>query len=143
MDSEGRRHPFEVLDYLGEPVEIDAEIAPLMRLVWQHELDTFNSCQDFNGRGIVRVEFDGPSATDFLNLVAGQDGELRDHILHSSPIEFTDPEGFDAWVREHGSTYSLLPWLGWEEPDEMRFVVSVHFPRSDLSAVVAALEAGA
>jgi len=128
VGSNGRRHPFDVLEYEGERVEIDAGIVPLIELLWSHGFDTFNSCEDFEGGGIVWVEFDGPSATEFLNLVAGRDGELRGHILHS-------PTG------EHGWTYSVLPWPGWgSDPDEIRFLVSVHFPRRDLAAVVAALE---
>jgi len=135
-------HPHSMLEHDGEPVEIDVEIVPLIELVWSHGLDTFNSCQDFGGDGQVWVEFDGPSATDFLNLVAGQDRELRGHILRSVPIDVDYPEGFDAYQREHGWTYSVLPWPGWgDDPHAIRFVVSIHFPRGDLPAVVAALEA--
>jgi hypothetical protein len=137
-------HPFKVLDHDGERVEIDVEIVPLVELIWSHGLDTFNSCQNFDGDGLVWVEFDGPSATDFLNIVAGQDGELRGHMLHSVPIELDTHEAFDAYVREHGWTYSVLPRPGWgDDPEEIRFLVSVHFPRGDLDAVVAALEGAA
>ena len=149
-------HPFELLDYHGDPVEIDAEIVPLMRLLWAHGLETFNSCQDFAGDGRVWVEFDGWSASHFVNVVAGQDDELRGHILHSAPREAgppgdlldawalpnPSPQGITIWLREHGWTYSVLPWPDWgDDPDEIRFLVSVHFPRHDLPAVVAALEA--
>jgi hypothetical protein len=58
-------------------VEIDAEIAPLIELCWYRGLDTFLSCQDHGGDGRVWIKFDGPSASDFLNVVAGSDSELR------------------------------------------------------------------
>ena len=133
------RHPVELLDYHGDPVQIDVEIVPLIRLLWAHGFETFNSCQDFAGDGMVWVEFDGPSATDFMNLVARLDGALRAHMLHSVPHGVDSPDVIDAWIGEHGWTYSVLPWVGWG--DEIQFLVSVHFPRHDLPAVVAALEA--
>ena len=119
-------HPFEVLNRDGEQVEIDVEIVPLIKLLWERELDTFNSCQDHDG--YVWVEFHGPSATEFLNFVAGQNRELRGHMLHSVPCGVDSPEVFDAWVRQHGWTYSVLPWSGWENDPKIRFLVSVHSP---------------
>jgi len=134
------KHPFEVVHYeaYGEHVEIDVEIVPLIRLLWAHGLDTFNSCQDYHD--MVWIEFDGPSATEFLHVVASHDDALRGCALHSVPCEVDSPEMFDAWTRDHGWTYSALPWPGWgDDPEHIRFLVSVHFPRHQLDAVVAAL----
>ena len=45
-----------VLEYYDQAVEIDSEIAPLIEFLWSRDLETFNSCQDYEGR--VWVEFD-------------------------------------------------------------------------------------
>lgn len=127
MSGKGHRHhPFEILDYDGEPVEIDTEIVPLMRLLWDHDLDTSLSCQaDPEAAGRVWVEFWGPSAEHFIRLV-GRDPGLAARMLPCEP-------GYDG-----GWRYSTLPHrLG---DGELAFTISVFFPRSDLAAVVAALE---
>ena len=126
---EGPGHPTTMLaDRYGDEYEIDVEIAPLIKLLWERELETFNSCQDFRGSGWTWVEFDGPSATDFINEVAKNSEELAGRI----DVDFDDE---DSW------RYRAFPYR-W--PDgQIQFFVSVHFPRADLSAVVAALEAAA
>ena len=39
MASNGR-HPFQLLHYCGQPVEIDVEIVPLIKAVWALGFDT-------------------------------------------------------------------------------------------------------
>jgi hypothetical protein len=51
VDDCGHRHPYTTREHDGERVEIDVEIAPL-------------------------VEFDGPEAEKFINLVAARAGSL-------------------------------------------------------------------
>jgi hypothetical protein len=130
----GRRHPCELLDYYGEPVEIDVEIVPLIKAIWALGFDTELSCQDHHGQ--VWVELPGKHAQRLLNVIAKQDGELRANILGLVPVEY-GPDEFDAYKLAHAWQLSVmalsdpgLVWLG----------VGIHFPRSQLAAVVAALE---
>ena len=129
------KHPATTLLLDGEPVEIDVEIAPLIELLWERDLFTYNSCQDLGGGGFVWVEFDGPSAESFLNLVASEAEELRDAIVGHIPEEEVDR--FEEYRRERHWRYRTLPHRF--EDGELLFLLSVEFPRSDLAAVVAAL----
>ena len=101
MDGEGRHPPYTVLDYRGERVEIDVEIVPLVELLWALEFDTLLSCQDQDGR--VWVEFPGPSAEQFLDLVSRSDSELRANVLGLVPF---DTDDFEAHKRDHAWQFS-------------------------------------
>jgi hypothetical protein len=135
VDSEGRHHPFEVLDHDGERVEVDAEIVPLVELIWSHGLDTVLSCQDQDGG--VWVELPGRDAQRLLRLVAAQDEELRANILGLVPIE-VEPDDVDAYKRDHCWDYRTLAVF---EDGELWLSIGLRFPRAQLPAVVAALAA--
>jgi hypothetical protein len=135
MDSDGRQHPFEVLDYLGEPVEIDVEIVPLIKLIWAHELDTVLSCQDQDG--CVWLEMPGRYAQRLVRIVADEDRELRANILGMVPIEVEDPEQLEAYQLAHRWGYRVMAVF---EDGELWLSVGLRFPRDQLATVVAALE---
>jgi len=128
-------HPFETLYYDGEPVEVDVELVPLVELCWSHELEPLGSCQ--NDGGFVSLEFDGPHCERFLTLVAGEDDALRAHVVAEPPWE-VDALRLEEYRRAHGWRYRVVP----EATDDGRFymAVGIGFPRSQLSAVVAALD---
>jgi hypothetical protein len=141
MGNEGRQHPFELLDYHGDPdapVEIDVEIVPLIRAIWTLGFDTELSCQDHDG--YVWVELPGKHAQRLLNVIAGEDGELRANILRLVPVEVEDPDDFYAYLDAHGwELRTLAIHEPGSEPD-VWLSVGVRFPRAQLPAVVAALE---
>ena len=134
MDAEGRPHPYATLDYHGERVEVDVEIVPLVERLWALDFDTLLSCQDQDGR--VWVEFPGPSAEQFLDLVARSDSELRANVLGLVPI---DTDDFEAHKREHAWQFLTVALRG--DDRGVWLSVGVRFPRSDLPAVMAALGA--
>ena len=119
----------------GEPIQIDVEIVPLIKAIWSHDFETLLSCQDQDGR--VWVELPGRDAQRLLRLLAGQDGELRGHILRMLPIE-VDPDEFDAYHAAHSWEYSVMAL---SEAGELFLAVSIRFPRDQLPAVVSALGA--
>jgi hypothetical protein len=141
VDSEGRVHPFEVLDYHGipdAPVEIDVEIVPLIKLIWAHGFDTELSCQDHDG--YVWVELPGKHAQRLLNVIAGEDGELRANILRLVPAEVVEPCDFYAYQAAHSwECRTVAIHEPGSEPD-VWLSVGVRFPREQLATVVAALE---
>jgi hypothetical protein len=137
MGSGGRRHPFELLDYHGdpgEPVEIDAEIVPLIKEIWALGFDTELSCQDHDG--YVWVELPGRHAQRLLNVIAGEVDELRANILGLAPIA-VGPDQFEAYQREHAWRYSVMAVA---DPGLVWLSVRILFPRDQLAAVVVALE---
>jgi hypothetical protein len=139
---DSRCHPFEVLGYHGDPddpVEIDVEIVPLVRAVWALGFDTELSCQDRDG--YVWVELPGKHAQRLLNVVAREDGELRANILGLVPAEAAYPEAFYAYQRAHGWKFHVMPIAEGDGGPDVWLSVGVRFPRAQLSAVVAALEA--
>jgi hypothetical protein len=136
VGSEGRHHPFEVLDYEGGQVEIDVEIVPLAREIWWHGLETDLSCQDQNGR--VWVEMPGRDAERLLRLLAHRDRELRANILGLVPEEHAGPNEFYEYQAAHGWTCRVSAESA---AGELWLSVGVRFPRDQLAAVVAALEA--
>jgi len=54
----------------GEPVDIDAAVAPLVTAMWTQGWTTFNSCEDDGGW--IWVEMPGDDAERFLTLVASK-----------------------------------------------------------------------
>jgi hypothetical protein len=81
-----------IADYHGDPddpVEIDVEIVPLIRAIWAFGFDTELSCQDQDG--YVWVELPGKHAQRLLNVIAGEDSELRANILRLVPAEVEEP----------------------------------------------------
>src|SRR5437773_4458721 len=71
MSDSANEHPTVEL----EGVAIDVEIAPLIELLWDLNIDTMNSCQNNHGR--VWLEFASPpDAEMFLNTVATYEDDI-------------------------------------------------------------------
>lgn len=115
MGSNGRRHPFDVLEYEGERVEIDVEIAPL-------------------------VEFDGPDAEKFINLVAARGREP--HGQHLGPRPGGD--GTPMTLRRTSASTLALPHRT-DSPRRRRARVQRRgpVPRRDLPTLAARAREGA
>ena len=135
MASVASRHPFEVLDYEGDPVQIDVEIVPLIKAIWWHGLETDLSCQDQDGR--VWLEMPGRDAERLLRLLAHRDRELRANILGLVPEEHADPCDFYAYQAAHGWEYRVSAE---SYPGGLWLSIGIRFPRDQLAPVVAALE---
>src|SRR4051794_9409681 len=94
------QHPTE-----GE-IEVDAGIAPLLKVLWKAGVDTSMSCQCTEGE---RVWIEFPTSCDverFLLLVANHLDLSREraHVDHTVYRRMTDPLVPDAWSYE---TYPL------------------------------------
>jgi hypothetical protein len=137
-------HPTVEID--GVP--IDEGIAQLIRLLWDLDLDTTNSCQDNNGR--VWVEFATPyDAEEFLNRIAiYEDGldtlynrirgawvPVDDDTWQTSNAWRYDVSPVDLSVREEITEQDELEEIS-EGPAQFTFRVSVRFPPFDLAAVM-------
>jgi hypothetical protein len=85
----------------------------------------------------VWVELPGRDAERLIRVVAGQDSELRGHILRMVPIE-VGPDESDAYQAAHSWECRTLAVF---EDGELFLSVGVRFPRDQLAAVVSALEA--
>jgi hypothetical protein len=127
---------------------IDEDIAPLIQLLWDLDLDTTNSCQDNNGR--VWVEFATPyDAEEFLNRIAVYEDGLD--TLYNRIRGAWVPIDDDTWYESNAWRYDVTPAdLSVREeptdqddlhefpegPSEFTFRVSVRFPHADLPAVM-------
>ena len=137
-------HPHEGL------IEVDADIAPLLQLLWLAGVNTIMSCQDTSGHdvsertGWVWIEFDTvKSLNRFLNIVVAgladtdTGRELRSRMTDNTPLR--NSNNWTHWV--------AVIDLSIEEPAcyDTPILVSINtrFPRSDYPAVLAAVEATA
>jgi hypothetical protein len=85
-----QKHPsVELIDPDGDVVRIDCEIAPLIQWLWDHRMETFNSCQD--NYGYVWIEFGIHSAEAFLDHIM----EYGDDILESRRSPLMSVHGID------------------------------------------------
>ena len=68
-------HPTVSLECKGEMIDIDVEIAPLMKEIWKAGIETNMSCQDNTPKGYILLGFHGSMAADSFLLVVfgGQD----------------------------------------------------------------------
>lgn len=139
-----------------EGVAIDVEVAPLIRLLWDLNIDTINSCQNNHGR--VWLEF--ASALDaeiFLNTVAAYEDDfdaLYNRIRGAwSPADQVEDDGWrdqQAWSYEASPIDQSVDEVETAEgeieeyvtgPADFTFSISVRFPLSDLQSVVDRLRA--
>lgn len=124
--------------------DIDIKIVPLIRLLWQLDIDTILSCQ--SNCGMVWVMFPTPiEATRFFNIVAVYEPG-RDALYNRIVNEYTTSRKFrnKVWsVNAHVEDFALNYDTDCAD-DEYRhdgladiyFGISVRFPPSDLPAVL-------
>jgi hypothetical protein len=80
--SRDTRHPQVPIAWRGRYAEVDAEMAPLILLLWMAGIDTINSCQE-NFPGIAWVEFRTTrDAKRFLDLVAAYPDQGDIHTVN-------------------------------------------------------------
>jgi hypothetical protein len=134
-------HPTTTVEWGGGfSADIDVEIAPLLKLVWENGIDTVSSCQDIDGR--VHVEFD--SSIDlcrFVELVAAPSTDVESLYNRCGagghvPDDWQDFRLHRMW--HYSASVPVDLNYGGRRP-RFELPVSVFFPRSDLAAVVAAL----
>jgi len=131
------QHPTVLID--GVP--IDEEIAPLIRALWERDIETVNSCQDNGDAHQIWIEFATTSdASRFLDAVIGRLGDYRTLYGRAMGTTMDTP---DAW------SYAVFPRnFGVEElivndevherrigPNDVDFSISIRFPRRDLDTV--------
>jgi len=138
-----KKHPFRwLIDADGDRIQIDRDIAPLIREIWDMGISTVNSCQD--NRGYVWVMFSTPiDASIFLDAVITH-GDVDLRHLASNPLPLTprdaakqcpsDGARSDSWL------ISVYPWGSIQGRSGMRMFVNVWFPRSHLAAVIDAVK---
>jgi len=129
--------------------DIDEEIAPLIRELWEAGIETLNSCQD-NPSGFVWVQFATTTdAAAFLDIVAQYDDEPdglyaritgRCDCLDDSPPPWQYHAHPEDYCLVEGYTDDDGEVEYWHEGDpEFFFWMSVRFPRSDYPTVLARL----
>lgn len=135
-----KKHPFKwLVDRHGDRVQIDIEIAPLLRILWDMRLVTLNSCED--DCGYVWIEFlTAAYASTFLSIIAKHgDVDLRYRAVNTYNICPSDAAHHLA-NRYHAFLDSwLIAAETWEAIDgggDVRIRFSVRFPRGHLGRVM-------
>ncbi len=129
------KHPFEShMAPWGEIVDVDVEIVPLVKLIWDLGLVTVNSCQEqMYERLRPSVFIDFISSTDlevFLRLVRRGAEKTKDEQLLGALENFGGGAVFEMWA-------AVLHWWQPGQP----FFAGLYFPRHHLIAVETALKA--
>jgi hypothetical protein len=151
-DDPEQRHPTTPVVIDGESADIDVEIAPLVSALNAIGLDTYWSCQGDEGErasiGFVGVE----DAAAFVAIV-GRDFDQDLESLWNRALRDGEPE--DDWERfraERMWEYNASPRdysvtrgddgeLHRKGDCAVGFDASVHFPRGDIAAVTALVQA--
>lgn len=137
-------HPQTLVHVDHQAAWVDDGIAELIRLLWQHDWLTDNSCQDNHGRVWLHFPFlaDGEA---FLSTIAGDEPDdnwslYRAIVQSGDPV---DPVLSARLQRDHWWQYDVLPTDINEEPDgtrhgpaEVWMSLSVRFPPDHLDEVV-------
>lgn len=133
--------------YGDQQADIDEAITSLIFEMWRAGIRTFQSCQD-NPPGWVWLQFDDTAELQkFLGIVGDDDqpGDLLNHRMRSG---YGLKGGFEQWdfrlvvndwgldeiVAENGEIDEIR--IG---PPDFGVLTCVHFPKRDLSTVVARL----
>jgi hypothetical protein len=137
----------------GDEIEVDEKIAPFLKLLWEHDIDTELSCQDNPVRGNDRVWINfrkAKDATKFVELaVSRPDPEFElDSLYNRAYIHYMSEKWL--WckledIKQSKITHKLWDWScgladfgfdSWGEefvgPSEPVISVSVRFPFSDI-----------
>ena len=117
----------------GDNVPIDAEIAPLIRVMWRR-WTTYNSCQD--NFGYVWVEMAPCCAKEFLALVAGCAGDARIQRCAGRPTPLNCRVPADLRLPPRNRDEWLIGSFTYDPHFQ-----SIRFPRHHLAAVTAAVKA--
>jgi hypothetical protein len=136
-------HPQELVIVGEMEAEIDVDIAPLIKLIWEYGLATSNCCQE-NHPGIVWIEFlTELDAVQFLNIVAGEFSNEMDSLYNRIRRKW-EPEDveslgwwkFEAFLRDDSVMVSFDDDGNIDETPfgniDFQFSISVRFPRTDL-----------
>jgi hypothetical protein len=125
QDETGLEHrQVAILDAAQEVFTVDENIQPLIQLLYDNEICTFNSCEDNQG-GRIWIEF---GLFDWLAIVK-EAYKLYRHSVHA----FYDFVLVDCEVKlqpeDDGRLSESNPDI-WIEGDEVVWSASVRFPRS-------------
>jgi len=69
-------HPTVPIKYKNTTIEIDKDIAELIKLLWNHDIETCSSCQcTFEGKfiGKIYIQFTGKNYKKFINIITDYD----------------------------------------------------------------------
>lgn len=144
------KHKTTTVSVNGISAEIDKKIAPLIKRLWELDINTFNSCENNVPEGWVWIEFESAiHAEDFLNIVAEYD-EDRNSLYNRIRQEWDSDEDSLFWQ------YNVHPkdWGVEQIPDEndeyleerftgessFIFSFSIRFPQSDLKEIMRRLD---
>jgi hypothetical protein len=147
-------HPQVQVEHGGYSAEVDAELAPLILELWRAEIWTSLSCQEgVDGR--VWIEFEGESVERFLSIAAGAHDAEMDSLYNRVVGGFEPDEEWEEWRKTRAWSYTASVEdanVKYEQDGEtvhevaeggpdVRLLVSVRFPRTDLLAVLARVKA--
>lgn len=120
-------------------VQIDAEIAPLIRRLWDMELVTFNSCQD--NFGYVWIQFaTAYFAEVFLStIVKHGNPDLQERAANPYDVcprkVATDLPDYDAPL----DSWLIAANVFNDDDDDVWIAISIRFPRDHLASVMDAV----
>lgn len=131
-------HPFVVMEYEGQKVEIDEELAGLMEVCWYYGIRTDETCQGDENDQEVFIAF--PTASDMLTFVAccvsGETTDLVERIERRWRVECLPLDLLGLARYEYNGGDLGGPSQGGA------FLSCVNFPREDLPGLADRLREG-
>jgi len=71
-------HPTIPIKYKNTPIDVDTDIAELIKLIWDHDIETISCCQcTFDAKdkfiGKIYIQFTGKNYKKFINIITDYD----------------------------------------------------------------------
>ena len=134
-------HPFIYLeDCFGEKVKIDKKISELLKLIWNLDLYTLNSCQE-NKPGKIWIHFiDTDNAERFLKLILSKITDMKKYnylysrILNDHSFDESLLWEYDIILDDFRDAFDIKKeswYTDFNKPCDIGLSVSIRFPISD------------
>jgi hypothetical protein len=152
-DLEEQRHPWVAVKINDEAVPIDEDLAPLIAALQTAGFQTVTCCQGDPGER-ARIEFADPGDAAGFLAIAGQEFNTDYESLWNRAFRYDEPE--DDWERFRAErlwecSASPRDWsvvrdsagklARVEDAAAVDFTITVMFPRDDIPALTALVEA--
>ncbi|WP_347839603.1 hypothetical protein [uncultured Draconibacterium sp.] len=116
-----------------EFIEIDKEIAELIKALWEKGIVTYNSCQE-NKPGIIWIDFPYYDGETFLNILCSRH---YDHIYESIVLANYQSEWrLDVVPNDLSEFINENDEVETEGPPEIVLSLSIRFPKKDYPEVL-------
>jgi hypothetical protein len=136
-----QKHKQVEADYMGYSILVDDKVLPLLRILWDNDIKTYNSCQDNNGT--IWIEF--KHISDLQSII--RKAFLKNHIINLGSDKIDEWRLYEFFIemcdiRMNVDDNGFLDRDNneWIEGDDINFSTSLRFNKEYLTAFIKSLK---